>query len=221
MSIATLVIGESGTGKTASLRNLNPTHTLLIQTIRKPLPFRAAGWGYFDREKNPKGNVFVADRSHDIVALMRRTSRSIVVIDDWVYSLTTEYMSRSAERGFEKFAELGRHAWDVLTAATSLAPTARVYVLSHTHTDDFGRVRPRTIGKLLDEKVVVEGMFSIVLRTMVEDNRFYLSTRNSGSDPVKAPIGMFDEPMIDNDLALVDERVRAYYDIPERQHEVA
>jgi hypothetical protein len=213
MSIATLILGESGSGKTASLRNMNPAHTLLIQAVGKPLPFGAKGWTRFNPATNKSGNVFVSDASHDITAAMHRTSRPIIVIDDFQYVLANEYMRRSDERGFEKFSDIGRHAWDILTAAGELAENKRVYILGHSQTDDFGRVRAKTIGKLLDEKIVVEGMFSIVLRTVVRDGDYFFTTVNSGSDTVKAPMGMFEDELIHNDLAAVDEVITNYYGI--------
>lgn len=213
MSIASLILGESGTGKTTSLRHLDPANTLLIQPVRKPLPFRAAGWALFDRERCRTGNVFVTDRSSDIVALMHRTARKVVVLDDFQYVLANEFMRRSEEKGFEKFSDIGRHAWDILTAAGSLPDDVRVYILGHTQSDDFGRTRVKTIGKLLDEKIVVEGMFSIVLRTVVQNGRYSFSTRNSGSDTVKAPMGLFADELIDNDLAAVDAAITDYYGI--------
>lgn len=212
MSIATLILGESGTGKSTSLRNMNAAETLLIQAVRKPLPFRSADWKPFDKEAKT-GNIFVTDDSRTICSLMQKTKRQIVVIDDFQYILANEYMRRSDEKGFDKFSDIGRHAWDVLTVASGLADQSRVYILAHTQADEFGRVRVKTIGKLLDEKITVEGMFSIVLRTQVRDGEYLFSTRNSGQDTVKSPIGMFDSDLIPNDLAAVDEAICDYYQL--------
>ncbi len=212
MSLATLVIGESGTGKSASMRNLDPTQTLLIQTVKKPLPFRSDRWRRYDKA-TPNGNVFVTDQSARICDLMRRAPHPVIVIDDWQYLLVNEFMRRSDERGYEKFSDIGRHAWDVLTAANQLADHVRVYILAHSQSDDFGRTRVKTIGKMLDEKITVEGLFSIVLRTRVQDGAYFFATQNSGSDTVKSPIGLFDSDLIPNDLAAVDDAICTYYDI--------
>ena len=211
MSIATMILGESGTGKSASMRNLNPADTLLIQAVRKPLPFKAVDWKPVGKEQ--PGNVYVSDSSANICNAMMRTKRKVIVIDDWQYVLANEYMRRSEERGYEKFTDIGRHAWDILMAAGSLPDDVRVYILAHTQTDELGRTRIKTIGKMLDEKITPEGLVTIVLRTVVSDGQYQFSSRNSGSDTTKAPMGLFDADKIDNDLAAVDAAICTYYDI--------
>ncbi len=213
MSIACMILGESGTGKTTSLRNLDPGQTLLIQAVKKPLPFKATGWGYFDKDKNPKGNIFVSDRSDTILKLMGKTSRKIIVVDDWQYILANEFMRRSDERGYDKFTDIGRHAWDILMAAGALADDVRVYVLAHTATDEFGKTRIKTIGKMLDEKITPEGLVTICLRTAVVDGTYLFSTRNNGADTTKAPMGLFEADQIPNDLAAVDAALCEYYQL--------
>lgn len=209
MSIAAFILGESGTGKSTSLRNMDPAQTLLIQSIRKPLPFRSSGWRYHSKET--PGNIIVCDQSAQIVALMHRTKRPIIVLDDYQYILANEFMRRTDERGFDKFTEIGRHAWDIICAASALPDHVRVYILSHTETSESGRVKAKTIGKMLDEKITLEGMFSIVMRTCVINGQYLFSTRNNGSDTVKTPLQMFDEEHIPNDLAAVDAAIVDFY----------
>ncbi|WP_374356236.1 ATP-binding protein, partial [Chitinimonas sp.] len=213
MSIATIILGESGTGKSYSMRNLKPAETLLIQSVRKPLPFRSADWLRVGADKRKGGNIFVTDQSARIIAYMQRTARKVIVLDDFQYVLANEFMRRSDEKGFDKFTEIGRHAWDILTAAGELAEDVRVYILAHTQSDDYGRVRMKTIGKMLDEKITLEGLFTIVLRTNVADGRFQFSTVNNGSDTVKSPPDLFPSHYIDNDLAAVDAAICDYYGI--------
>ena len=211
MSTVTMVLGESGTGKTTSLRNMNPAETLLIQAVKKPLPFRANNWQRFDMAANQKGNIFQTDHPGEIIRLLQGTRRKVIVIDDFQYVMANEFMRRTSERGFDKFTEIGKNAWDILNAAASLPDDTRVYILSHVETTDQGRTKIKTIGKMLDEKITLEGMVTIVLRTLVRDGQYLFSTRNNGSDTVKTPMGLFDSEAIDNDLAAVDQAIHSYY----------
>lgn len=214
MSIATMILGESGTGKTASLRNLNPADTLLIQPVRKPLPFRSAQWREI-RAKGDGGNIFVMPDARKIVQAMYKTSAHIVVLDDWQYILSRLYMEAEKSRNtFDLFREIGAVGYLTLKAASELPDSTRVYVLAHTQEDESGRTRIKTLGKLLDEKIVPEGLFTTVLRTHVENGKYQFQTHNNGMDTTKSPLGLFDEDYIDNDLAAVDAAICAYYGIP-------
>lgn len=214
MSTVTMILGQSGTGKTTSLRNLDPTQTLLIQAIKKPLPFKSGDWKPVTKD-TPAGSIFVCDSAQTIVGAMKRTKRPVIVIDDFQYVMANEFMRRSAEKGFEKFTEIGRNAWDILAEAARLPDDVRVYILSHVETTDDGRTKIKTIGKMLDEKITLEGMVSIVLKTVVQDGQHFFATRNNGSDTVKTPMGMFDADLIDNDLAAVDAAIFQYYGLTE------
>lgn len=219
MSIATMLLGESGTGKSTSMRNMDPDKTLLIQAIKKPLPFRSANWKYI-KSGVQGGNIFVTDQFDAIINIMNKTQREIIVIDDFQYVLANEFMRRSQETGFNKFTEIGRHAWEIMTAASLLLDNKRVYIMSHTESDQMGGVKCKTIGKLLDEKITIEGLFTTVLRTIVQDGKYYFSTQNSGSDTVKSPMGMFESNLIDNDLEQIDSIICDYFVIPKQTNEV-
>ena len=146
MSYSCLVLGESGTGKTCSLRNLDPSKTLLIQPTRKPLPFRATGWKEA-AEKGDGGNIFVSDDPVRILHVMHKAPHDIIVIDDWQYVLCNIFMARANDKGYEKFTQIGKAGFDILKAASELAPNKRVYVLAHTHTGDDGRENARRQGR--------------------------------------------------------------------------
>lgn len=208
MSISSLIIGESGSGKTTSLRNIDPDNTLLIQVIKKPLPFRSEKW---KTKADEKKKILVSDDSGTICNAMSKTSKQIVIIDDFQYLMANEFMYRATETGFSKFSEIARHAWDVIRHSSALDDNKRVYFLSHSETTEQGRTKAKTIGKLLDEKITVEGLFTIVLRSIVTDRGYMFSTRNSGADTVKAPADLFDADEIDNDLNAVDDRIVDYY----------
>ncbi|MFL6141707.1 MAG: hypothetical protein ACJ72N_07530 [Labedaea sp.] len=212
MSIATMILGESGTGKTTSLRNVDPASALLIQAVNKPLPFRNSEWKPAT-QANPSGSIYVTDDSRKICTAMQRTKRQIVILDDFQYVLANEFMRRNQEKGYDKFNDIGRNAWDILTTANSLPPDTRVYILAHTHSDESGKVRAKTIGRMLDDKITVEGLFTIVLRTAVINGQYLFSTQNSGHDTVKSPLGLFGADHIDNDLQAVDSEICQYFNI--------
>lgn len=217
MSIATMILGQSGTGKSTSYRNMNPDETLLIQAIKKPLPFKNTGWGYFDKETS-KGNIFVTDNSHDIVNLMQHTKRDVIILDDFQYILANEFMRRVLDKetgnaAFAKYNEIARYAWDILMAAGQLEPHKRVYILSHSQEDENGRIKAKTIGKLLDEKITIEGLVTIVMRTHRINGTYVFSTANNGVDTVKTPLGMFESEHIENDLLEVDKTIKTYYNL--------
>ena len=212
MSYGCLILGESGTGKTCSLRNLDPKNTLLIQPVRKPLPFRSTGWKEI-KAKGDGNNILVCSNPQAIINCMKASPFDVIVVDDWQYILASMYMAARNVKGFDKFTEIGGAGFDIAKAASELAENKRVYVLAHTTSDEFGNTRIKTLGKLLDDKIVVEGMFTTVLRTHVENGRYLFSTQNSGSDTVKSPMGMFSEKYIENDIAAIDQIICDYYGI--------
>lgn len=212
MSTATLILGESGTGKTASLRNMDGSKVFLIQAVAKPLPFRAANW-----------KPWLCDDADGIVHAMRnpKNTKDIIVLDDFQYVMANEFMRRSNEVGFQKFTDIAKHAWEILNTASALAPNKRVYILAHTDTDETGKVRAKTIGKLLNEKITVEGLLTIVLRTAVVNGQYIFTTKNNGSDTVKTPMDMFADEHIPNDLAAVDAAIVDYYGLNQPAKEAA
>lgn len=213
MSIPVMILGESGSGKSTSLRNLKAEDVLLIQAIKKRLPFKSDTFKHYDKESAPSGNIHVMDDSEKIINAMRKTKKKIIIIDDFQYIMANEFLRRSGETGFTKFTEIGKHAWDIINAATDLSDDVRVYILAHTETTESGKVKAKTIGKMLDEKITLEGMFTIVLRTQVFNGNNFFSTKNNGSDTVKSPMGLFEDEEIDNDLAAVDVAIQEYYSI--------
>lgn len=205
MSTPVLILGESGSGKSTSFRNLDPAQTLLIQAIKKPLPFKHEGWGYFDPTAKT-GNIFATDHVSTIIELMTKTKRKIILLDDFQYILANELMRRFRETGYGKFSEIGFNGWNLINVASTLAPDVHVYITAHTMTGEDGVTKIKTPGKLL-ETYSMEGMFSIVLRSVMRDGEYYFATRNSGSDTVKTPMGMFEAELIPNDIAIVDKAI--------------
>ena len=125
-------------------------------------------------------------------------------------------MRRTNETGFTKFTDIGKNAWNIINAAVDLPDDVRIYILSHIETSDSGHTKIKTIGKMLDEKIALEGMVTIVLRTMIRDGNYLFATRNNGSDTTKTPMGLFDTETIDNDLNAVDQAIQTYYELTEQ-----
>lgn len=212
MSIATLVLGASGTGKSTSLRNLDPAKTLIIQCIKKPLPFRATGWKVRINLK-AEGNVIQTSDPLLIEKILRTSPHEVVVIDDYQSVMVNELLNRSSEKGYDKFTDIAKGAWNIFNAAGDLAAHRRVYILAHTQTDDFGQTRMKTVGKMVDQTLVPEGYFTIVLRTEVINGNYKFSTQTNGQDCCKSPISMFADLHIDNDLNAVDLAIQDFYQI--------
>ena len=212
MSIATLILGTSGSGKSTSLRNLDPAKTLLIQCIKKPLPFRAAGWKVRITLKS-EGNVIQTSDPALIEKLLRTSPHEIVVIDDYQAVLINEILSRSSETGYAKYTDVAKSAWNVFNAAGDLAENRRVYIMAHTRTDEFGQIRMMTVGKMVDSMIIPEGYFTIVLRAEVVNGNYKFLTQTNGQDCSKSPMGMFQETHIDNDLSEIDSVIREFYEL--------
>ena len=203
MGIPVLILGESGTGKSASLRNFKSSDLKVINVANKPLPF-----------KNKIESV-ATDDYRTVIKELKLNKKKVAVIDDAQYLMANEFMRRATERGFDKFTEIAQNFWSLVNMVKDLPDDQVVYFLAHIERDANGNEKIKTIGKLLDEKITVEGMFTIVLKTNVTDGVYSFITQNSGHDTVKSPIGMFPSIVIDNDLKYVDEKIRNYYEIGE------
>lgn len=194
MGIPVLVLGRSGSGKSRSIKNLDCG---VVKVIEKELPFR---------------NDFKTATTSDytkIIQILVGSKKESIVIDDAGYLLTDEFMRRATEKGYDKFTELANNFYNLIQFITTRLPREKiVYLLMHEDENEVtGQVKPKTIGKLLDEKVCVEGLFTIVIRCI--DHKFY--TNNSGC--AKSPEEMFNLEEIDNDLSLVDKAIRDYYSL--------
>jgi hypothetical protein len=201
MAIIVMVYGQSGTGKSTSLRNFKPEDVCIVNVSGKPLPF-----------KN-KHKTFNTDDYMAVDAAIKKAPAKSIVIDDATYLMTGEYMRTAKVTGYQKFTDMALNYYTLVKAASALPADKVVYFMGHSDTDANGNEKFKTIGKMLDEKVTLEGMFTIVLKTVVTDGKYQFSTRNSGQDTVKTPLGMFNDVLIDNDLAMVDKTIREYYGI--------
>lgn len=215
MGIGVLVIGESGTGKSRSIKTLDPKSTFVIKIIDKPLPFKGGQKLYEQKEKLSEGNLYVCRHYGKILNILKSISESmphikIIIIDDFQYLMSYEFMDRAMENGFKKFTEIGKHAFDILNISPELRGDINLYLLSHSDTQD-GKSKMKTIGKLLDDKITCEGIFTLVLHSLIKDKKYKFLTQNDGAHVAKTPEEMFEEEYIDNDLNFVDTKIREYF----------
>lgn len=199
MGIPVLILGESGSGKSTSMRNFDPSELTVFNVANKLLPFRKklnvinnAGYGTIGKE-------------------LQKQEKKIYVIDDSQYLLAFELFNRAKEKGYDKFTDIAVRFEKMLDYIIKGTPEdCIVYLLHHCETTDTGKIKAKTVGKMLDNQLTVECLFSIVLYAFVEDDKHLFRTTNDGFCPAKAPMGMF-EPIIDNDLKFVDTTIREYY----------
>lgn len=208
MAKAVLIMGRSGAGKTASLRSLNET-TLVVNPNKKPLPFK----------NNDNLKLMVCDEFLKIKSALKTAyekGAKLAVIDDAGYLMTSKFMAghRAAKGGsqFDLYNEIGDNFYYLIRYISDELPDDMiVYMTMHEEMNDMGYSKPKTIGKLLDDKVCIEGMFTIVLHALKLDGKYVFATKTDGLDVTKTPIGMFDEEYIDNDLQFVTDKIREYY----------
>lgn len=204
MGLPILIIGKSGMGKTASLRNFNKDEIGVVNVLGKPLPF-----------VNDFKSITTDDYAKIKQTLLNSTINTLV-IDDANYLMTNQFMrGHGAGKGnavFELYNQIGDNFWDLIRFVQLQLPEDKiVYLFMHEDKNDMGDIKPKTIGRMLDEKVCIEGMFTIVLRAIKEEGQHYFTTQSDGFDVSKTPMGMFDTPKIENDLKNVTEVIRKYY----------
>lgn len=220
------IVGESGTGKSTSLRNLNPEETFIISTTGKPLPFRAWKKKYIPIKiegKNVSGNYYVSSKWDRILKILQIIDKMMpqikqVIIDDFQYVLSYEFVDRATEVGYTKFSELAQHAMEILRYSEKMREDCKMIFL--THSENVGdNVNPKfvikTVGKLLSEKVTLEGLFTYIFFTKVSEGdsgrmEYKLITNNDGTCVAKTSFGMFEDLEIDNDLNEIIHVIDAY-----------
>lgn len=217
MSNAILIIGEPGTGKSTSIRNLDPKTTFIINVINKPLPFKSFFSDYKPITKETMtGNYFASDDHEKISKMIDFVEAKLpeiktLVIDDFQYVMSNEFMRRSSEKGWEKFTEIAEHAWKIIKKCSEQRQDLDCFILSHSETPENLPSKCKTIGKMLDDKICLEGMFSIVFHSVMNDGVYKFLTQHDGQRIAKSPMGMFQEKWIDNDLFLIKQKIHDYY----------
>lgn len=200
-----LIMGESGTGKSTSMRNFSSDEIAIVNPVGKPLPFR----GKFTK----LDGVTEARKITQFMQNMVDEGKKIIVVDDFQYILSVPYMNRINESGWDKWNDFGDNYFKIIDFVGTLPEDVNVYFLTHTETLENGVTTIKLIGKLLREKITIEGLFTIVLQTHVNEGNYYFLTQNSGKNTVKSPMGMFEAYSIENDLKYVDDKIRSYYEM--------
>lgn len=208
MGLPVLIMGRSGSGKSASLRNFDKD-VFVVNVNKKPLPFK----------NNAHLKVYNCDEYLKIKSALSQAYEKDIktaVIDDAGYLLTSKFMAghRQAKGNsqFDLYNEIADNFYNLIKFISDDLPEDMiVYVTMHEEMNDMGYSKPKTIGKLLDDKVCVEGMFTIVFHSMKLDGKYVFATNTDGLDVTKSPIGMFSETYVDNDLQKIDSVIREYY----------
>ena len=206
-SVPVLLIGQSGSGKSTSLRNFKGDEVAVVNVLGKPLPFKSD---------------IKAGKCDDYATILKaiaNTPKKTIVIDDANYLITNEFMNKSSVKGFDKYNEMGNNFFNLINGIKNIQGGKTVYLIMHEDTDENGNVKPKTIGKLLDDKVNIQGMFTICIRSMFDNGNYIFRLKTNGQDCVKTPFGMFESDSMENDLKAFDEVVREYYELDKIESE--
>jgi len=133
-----------------------------------------------------------------------------IIIDDFQYTMANEFMRRATEKGYDKFTQIGQNAWNIISQAGALRDDLKVFFLTHSDTDEMGKSKIKTIGKMLDDKICLAGLFTIVLYSTMIDDRYVFLTQSTSNAIAKSPLGMFEEKIIENDLSYVINKINEY-----------
>lgn len=199
MGVSVLVLGASGSGKSTSLRNFEPGEIAVFDVAGKPLPFRKK----LDVAHRPSYGV--------IMKKLKENSRRAYVIDDASYLMAFQNFALASVKGYDKFTTMAVNFEQLLEASNATDEDTVTYYLMHPEYDADGRMKPKSIGKMLDSQLCIEGMFPIVLVAQRMEDGYRFVTQTDGNTPAKTPMGMFPETVIDNDLKMVDCAIREYW----------
>lgn len=216
MSNAILILGDSGTGKSTSLRNLDPHKTFIINILDKPLPFRGYKSNYTKLSADGlTGNYYETDDHEKITRVIKlinqkRPEITNLIIDDFGFTITNTYMRRSREKSFDKFLDIGRNAWEIISLLRGLREDLNCVITMHVDIDTHGKYKPKTIGKMIDQSNMIEGSFTYVFQSMIVDHQYKFITINDGQHMAKTPMGCFEDVYVDNDLNDILKQIEHY-----------
>jgi hypothetical protein len=199
-SIAVLLIGASGSGKTCSFRNMPANETAIINVTNKPLPYK------------DKGQKVVSTRDYSqIMSAIKGTKKKAIIIDDSGYLMSFENFDKANIKGYDKFTTMAQNYYKLIESARDLDNEKICYIVMHEELDEDGKLKPKATGKMLNQQLCIEGLFTIVLRYKYENGQYLIQTKTDGSSVVKSPIDLFEDNEIPNDLYEIDKKIRNYY----------
>ena len=229
MAEGIIVIGDSGSGKSTSIggveelgiKGLDPKETIVINVKNKPLPFR--GWkNQYTGKISEGGNYFASANSEEIIRVLKyisdnRPEIKNVVLDDFQYTMSEQFMKDAFEIGFDKFTRIGKFSYDIINAGLQMRSDINFIILTHSDEEN-NKLKMKTLGRLLDDKVNPIGLFTVALftahRMNADDKLEYGFVTNRTLDPrgfeipAKSPVGMFENLFIPNDMGLVIEKIK-------------
>lgn len=220
MAKVVLIIGKSGSGKSRSIKNFTKDEISFVNPLNKDLPFQ-----------NEIGNGYVTSDYNKIFDFCKKTPKKTIFIDDATYLMTREYLAKANQVGYNKFTEMCKNFTALIEGEYNmqqkkvkeglkdLEDDKIIYIAMHEEKNENGDIAPKTIGKMLDSMVCLEGLFTIVLRCMTKDNKHIFRTKTDGYDVTKSPEDMFTTDEIENDLKIVDTRIREFYHLNNKEEE--
>lgn len=211
-----LILGESGSGKSTAIRTLPPEETFIINIIDKTLPFKGSKSKY--QKLSPdglEGNYYATDDATMILKVVhlinaKRPDIKHLIIDDFGYMITNSYMRKALQKGYDKYSELGLATFTILDAVQNLRDNLFCFVTMHTEIDQHGKYKPKTVGKMIDQYIVIEGKFTYVYHALVQDGQYRFLTNNDGQHMAKTPLDLHEELYIPNDLNYIAETIKTY-----------
>ena len=201
MGVSVLILGHSGSGKSTSLRNFQEGEIGVFNVANKPLPFR--------------NKLATVDKPNyeQIKSTLAANNLKAYCIDDANYLMAFQNFALAKQTGYGKFTDMAVNFEQLLEAANDTDSDTITYFFMHPDYDEAGRMKAKSIGKMLDNQLTIEGMFPVTLMAFQDDSGYHFATKSDGTNPVKTPMGMFDDPVIDNDLKAVDTTIRDYWDM--------
>jgi hypothetical protein len=222
------IVGNSGSGKSSSIRTLDPTSTFIINVAGKPLPFKGWKTKYPFLKKNENGqlsgNLHNTSNVDEIDTLLQyvdkqRKDIKVVVLEDCQYLMAFEAMERSQEKSYDKFVQIASHFYKVIDRARKMRDDLKIFILTHAEnigTPEAPSYKMKTVGKMLDNMVTLEGLFTYVFYTAIGKDEttgapsYKLITQSDGTTTAKTPLGCFDDMLIDNDMDYIVKKIDEY-----------